>query len=242
MDQGLTRANGETTAHAGLKRLALLWAQAQGYSACACEVRLPRSRYRVDVAAYRPAGKRAGATAVFECKQALTDLRRDNGCSEAMEERLKAAQHRRTILERRLRIHYPGLRIADSLFAEFDSHDFGAIEHRGYKKVLRQLSALQHRLLDNTKFETLSRYRCANLFFLVLPAELFREHELPVGWGALVEANGELNLFRKPVWHEITEGARRQLLERIAAAGTRMFNRRVQIVADDIMAARSRLP
>ena len=39
-----------------------------------------------------------------------------------------------------------------------------------------------------TKFECLTRYRCANLFFLVLPNELFREPEVPLGWGALVEA------------------------------------------------------
>jgi hypothetical protein len=41
-------------AHANLKRLAVLWAQAHGYSACAVEVKLPRCRYRADVAAYRP--------------------------------------------------------------------------------------------------------------------------------------------------------------------------------------------
>jgi len=36
---------GETAAHAGLKRLALLWAQARGYAACALEVSLPQCRF-----------------------------------------------------------------------------------------------------------------------------------------------------------------------------------------------------
>ena len=45
---------GETDTHVRLKRLALLWAQANGYSACAAEVSLPQCRYRADVAAYRP--------------------------------------------------------------------------------------------------------------------------------------------------------------------------------------------
>ena len=44
MDEELTKRRAETDAHARLKRLSLLWAQAQGYTACAVEVSLPRSR------------------------------------------------------------------------------------------------------------------------------------------------------------------------------------------------------
>jgi len=80
MDQGITTSvrRGETAAHANLKRLAVLWAQAHGYSACAVEVKLPRCRYRVDVAAYRPQQKGIGCAVIFECKQARPDLRKDN--------------------------------------------------------------------------------------------------------------------------------------------------------------------
>src|SRR5262249_11098949 len=133
MDQRLKNVRGETDAHLRLKRLALIWAQRQGYSACALEVTLPRCRYRADVAAYR-AGKQSSATAIFECKQALIDLRRDNGCASTTTRRLEKVHQRREVLERNLRVHYPALRIADSLFAEFDSHNFEAIEHRGYKQ------------------------------------------------------------------------------------------------------------
>jgi hypothetical protein len=241
MDQAVTKRNGESAAHADLKRLALLWAQAQGYSACGCEVSLPRSRYRADVAAYRPGGRRICATAIFECKQALSDLRRDNRRSAATQKRLEAAHRRRTVLETRLRVHYPALRIADSLFAEFDSHDFAAIGHRGYNQVLRQLTTLQHRLVDNTKFESLTRYRCANLFFLVLPIELLREPEVPLGWGVLVATESGLRLCRKPVWHDIAERTQICLLERIAAAGTRSLNRQTGVTFEEIALARSRL-
>ena len=41
MDAGVASKRGETEAHRRLKRLAVLWAQAQGYSACAVEVNLP---------------------------------------------------------------------------------------------------------------------------------------------------------------------------------------------------------
>jgi hypothetical protein len=199
----LGKKRGETEAHIRLKRLALLWAQAHGYSACGLEVTLPRCRYRADVVAYRANGKQIAATAVFECKQALVDLRRDNGSTSATMRRLDAADRRRQALEKNLRIHYPALRIPDSLFAEFDPHNFEKINHRGYKNVRRQLSALQNRLFDCTKFEKLVRYRCANLLFLVLPNELFRESEIPVGWGALAERDGGLSLVRKPIWHEV---------------------------------------
>jgi hypothetical protein len=86
-----------------------------------------------------------------------------------------------------------------------------------------QTSAL--RLYGCTKFDKLIRYRCANLFFLVLPEELFRDPEIPVGWGTLVESNGALTLARKPIWHETTQQDRIRLLHRIAVAGTRALNR-----------------
>jgi hypothetical protein len=95
--------------------------------------------------------------------------------------------------------------------------------------VLRQTRALQNRLFDGTKFETLIRYRCANLFFLVLPQELFRESEIPIGWGTLIESDAGLELVRKPTWHDVTEQNQLRLLERIARAGTRSLNRRLDI-------------
>src|SRR5947207_5905764 len=234
MAQRITSNRGETEAHTRLKRLALLWAQKQGYSACALEVTLPRCRYRADVAAYRPDGKQSGATAIFECKQALVDLRRDNGCTSTTMRRLEKVHQRREVLERNLRVHYPALRVPDSLFAEFDSHNFSAIDHRGYKQVVRQTQALQNRLFDCTKFETLIRYRSANLFFLVLPNELFREPEIPLAWGALIESNAELILARKPVWHEMEPGSQLRILGRIAASGPRVLNRRDEITFEKI--------
>jgi len=186
------------------------------------------------VAAYRPDGTQSGGTAIFECKQALVDLRRDNGCTSTTMRRLEKIHHRREVLEKNLRVHYPALRVADSLFVEFDSHNFGAIEHRGYKQVVRQMQALQTRLFDCTKFETLIRYRCANLFFLVLPDELFRDSEIPIGWGALVESDGELNLARKPGWHETEPASQLHFLQRIAAAGTRVLNRTLNITFEEV--------
>ena len=189
------------------------------------EVRLPKCRYRADVAAYRPQRRKIGSTAIFECKQALCDLRRDNCHTDRARRRLEAICERRQILETRLRVHYPSLRNGDSLFPEFDPENFTAIGHRGYARLLRELRVLQNRLYDCTKFDKLIRYRCANLFFLVLPEELFRDPEIPVGWGALVESNGALTLARKPIWHETTQEDRIRLLHRIAVAGTRALNR-----------------
>ena len=237
MAAGVTNAHGETARHSRLKRLAFLWAQAHGYSACAMEVTLPQCRYRADVVAYRPQPKKIGSTAIFECKQALCDLRRDNCHSNTARERLEALCHRRQILETRLRVHYPNLRNGDSLFPEFDSHDFTAIGHRGYARVLCQLKAQQNRLYDCTKFDKLIRYRCANLYLLVLPMELFRDSEVPVGWGALVESDGAFTLMRRPVWQETTPENRIRFLQRIAAAGTRAFNRQLEITFDEIVAA-----
>jgi hypothetical protein len=239
MAERLKNGRGETAAHSRLKRLAVFWAQTSGYSACAIEVRLPRCCYRVDVAAYR-AGPKREATAVFECKQAWSDLRRDNCCVPSTRQRLEGVQRRRQVLEKHLRVHYPNLRVTDTLFHDFDTHDFAAIEHRGYTRVLREISALQNRLHACSKFETLTRYRCANLHYLVLPNELFRESEVPLGWGVLIETNGELVIARKPLWHELASESRLAFLERIAGAATRALNRELGITYHEVNAARCR--
>lgn len=233
------KKRGETVAHGRLKRLALIWAQGRGYSACGVEVSIPHCSYRADVAAYR-AGPSV-ATAIFECKQALPDLRRDNCCASETRQRLETVYRRRLTLEKHLRVHYPALRIADSLFPEFDSHDFGAIQHRGYARVLRELNALHNRLYHCAKFDRLIKYRCANLFFLVLPNELYREPEIPLGWGALVESDGGLILKRKAVWQETSTDHPLRFLQRIARATSRRLNREFEINFEDVLAERSRM-
>ena len=241
MDQTITRrCAGETAVHAELKRLTVLWAQAQGYSTCAIEVSLPRCRYRADVAAFRLIPHEIGCSVIFECKQARPDLRRDSRCAALTRQRLESVQKRRLIIEKHLRVHYPALRRGESLFAEWDSHDFAAIGHRNYSRILRELSALQNQLRDGTKFEKLVHYRCANLFFLVLPNELFRPAEIPAGWGVLVEDDGALTLAHKPAWHEAQPKEQLQFLHRIALAGTRQLNRKLGITFEDILTFRGR--
>ena len=241
MGARVKRLLGETAQHARLKELAFFWAQAQGFSACAMEVSLPKCRYRADVAAYRWQRKQSGSTAIFECKQAFCDLRRDNCHSEATRRHLELICQRRQVLEARLRAHYPHLRNGDSLFPEFDSQNFIAIGHRGYLRLLRDLRALQNQLYDCTKFEKLIRYRCANLFFLVLPEQLFHDSEVPIGWGALVESNGTLTLTCRPIWHDASEEDRIRFLHRIAIAGTRFANRHAEGVCHGAIRTNKRL-
>jgi hypothetical protein len=241
MATGVTSRRGETAQHARLKQLAFVWAQAHGFSACAMEVSLPKCRYRADIVGYRPHPKQIGSTAVFECKQALCDLRRDNCHTDYARRRLSAICERRQLLETRLRTHYPNLHNGESLFPEFDCENFSAIGHRGYARLVRELRVLQNRLYDCTKFEKLIRYRCANLFFIVLPDRLFRESEVPVGWGALVESHGALTLARNSDWHDATADNRIRLLHRIAMAGTRVLNRQLEITREEIATDRSAL-
>ena len=236
MDTPIATRRAETETHLRLKRLTLLWAQANGYSACAAEVSLSQCRYRADVAAFRSRLREQTVTAIFECKQARPDLRRDNCVTVTTRERLRSLARRRQVLEKHLRVHYPTLRTGDSLFAEYDSPDFDAIGHRGYRRVLRESAALENRLYGGTKFECLVRYRCANLFFLVLPNELFRETDAPAGWGLLVERNAALHLIRKPAWQDNSNDTRVRLLQRIAVAGTRQFNRAFAITREEITA------
>ena len=163
----------------------MLWAQSRGYSVCGFEVQLPRCRFRADLAAYRPnGGGKKGSAAIFECKQAFPDLRRDNGCSAVSAKRLERVFQRRQ--EKNFSIIIPPCAVPDSLFSDFDSHNFAAIEHRGYAPSparVERVAKSPFRLAG--KFERLIRYRCANLFFLVVSNRLFREPEF-IGWGTLV--------------------------------------------------------
>jgi hypothetical protein len=240
MDARVNPKRGETEAHRRLKRRAVLWAQAHGYSACAVEVTLPKCRYRADVAAYRARGSEPGVTAIFECKQVLSDLRRDNCCTSAARARLATVHKRREVLEKHLHVHYPTLRRGDTLFPEFDSADFTAIQHSGYTRVMREVAALQKRITGSTKFECLTRYRCADALYLVLPNELYREAELPLGWGVLVESGDSLTLRRQPTRHDTSAEARLRFLHRIATAGTRHLNRQLEIDFDLVEAERQR--
>ncbi|HEV2095523.1 MAG TPA: hypothetical protein VGQ82_03385 [Chthoniobacterales bacterium] len=234
MAELVRRSRSETAAHLTLKRAAALWAQGQGYSICTAEVSLPNCRYRADVAAYRPAKKDTGVTAIFECKQAWPDLKRDNCYTPATRERLQTVTKRRQILERALRVHYPTLRTGDSLFPEWEGHDFSAIKHRRYTQVMRELGALSRHLHSGTKFERLLRYRCANLLFLVLPNELFREAEAPLGWGVLLAHENSLHLARKPTWQDSPPELRLRFLERIAACANQHANRILGITYEDV--------
>jgi len=228
----------ETAAHARLKRLVMIWAQARGYSACALEVQLPHCRFRADVAAFRE-HREGDRAAIFECKQSLSDLRRDNCDSSASLGQLRAIEARREIIERNLRIRYPTLGRGDSLFSDFETFDFSRLDHQGYAGVTRDAAGLQQRLISCTKFEKLARYRCANLFYLVIGESLHEiGFQLPRGWGLLIERNAALELAQKPVWHEVTAENKMRFLRRVAAAATRALNRELMITAEIVEARR----
>jgi hypothetical protein len=224
-------AGGESPAHRALKRLALFWVQTEGYRACAFEVMPPRCRFRADLAAYKPARATrsadqpaVGLTAIFECKQARSDFLIDSRSTVATRRKLVALQSRRETLERLLCLHYPSLRSGDSLFPDFDAPDLSRLEHRNYRHVLAQISRLQRRLYRHVKFETITRYACANLFYLVVEPAIVTLPEVPVGWGLLVRRDETLELHQRPTLHPCAPADRFTLLQRIAAAGTRALN------------------
>ncbi len=241
-------AGGESPAHRALKRLALFWAQREGYRACAFEVMPPRCRFRADLAACRPASPKrsaepeVGATAIFECKQARSDFLIDSRSAAATRQRLAALQARRETLERLLCVHYPSLRSGDSLFPDFDSPDLSRLDHANYRRVLAQMQQLQNRLYRHVKFETMSRYRCANLFYLVVEPGLLSAAEVPVGWGLLEREGESLKLIRRPTLHPCEASSRLVLLQRVAAAGTRGLNQILDVSLEEIWEARRRRP
>jgi len=243
MDTPASRTNGETQAHKDLKRLALFWAQRQGFRIAAAEVSLPNHRVRMDVAAYRPDKVREtrrdertkktravwkpviGATAIFECKDSKTDFTRDARSMKATLARLEVLNERKARAEEELRIHYPSIRNGDSLFQEFETLNFERPGYERYEKVMVEMRQLSARLHANTKFDRLAKYAAANLFYVVAEPDLVRPAALPAGWGLLEREGEELVLKSKPIWHEVAEEHRLAFFQMVAAAATRCVNR-----------------
>lgn len=233
----------ESPTHRELKRLALIWAQANGYAIAACEVSLPNLRFRLDVGAYRPSSRRearrdvrlntnrsvltaaVGVTAVFECKASRPDLVRDCRSAARLIERMKALTERRLTLERLLKIHYPSLRNGDGLWPEYETVAFDQAEHAPYRKVVKELTTLSRQLHGQTKMESLMKWQAANLHYLVVEPSLVQKHEIPVGWGLLLRAGQRLELMVRPEWRDVVEATRLTFLHRLAVAGTKATNR-----------------
>lgn len=216
-------ARNESVQHAALKRLALRWAQENGFPICAPEVRVPRSGFRADVA-----GSSRGPTwrtAVFECKQARADLLKDAHAEQATRLALAGLLERRQSLEAMFTVHHPDLRRGEALWPEYDTWDFSRLEHDGYRRVLAELATVQRRVLRGTKFSKMFRYRCADFLYLVAEDGIFAESEVPAGWGLLVRHDDTLHLARRPADLEAAPAQRSALLELIALAGTRAVNR-----------------
>lgn len=225
------KAVGETEQHRRLKTLALAWAQAGGFAIAGTEVRVPKSGYRADVAAYAlPRRGAAMRTAVFECKQSRADLLKDAHAEAETRARLAELIARRQALEALLSVHRPDLRRGEALWPEYDSWDFSALEHRAYQALLDELETVQRRVLRGTKFSKMFRYRCADFLYLVVEDNIFAEAEIPAGWGLLVRRGEELALCRPPAQLDSAADQRRALLESIALAATREVNRAAGVV------------
>jgi hypothetical protein len=109
----------ESWQHLHLKKLAARWAHAKRFRCIGTEVHAPRSRFRVDVAAYRPGRMSESGepvVAIFECKQSRPDLSRDIAEINAVQRELHALQQRRAKLEELLLVHHPSLQRGESLF------------------------------------------------------------------------------------------------------------------------------
>ncbi len=188
----------ESWRHLNLKKLAAQWAYANGFRCIGIEVRAPRSRFRVDVAAYRPG-------------------------------RIRELQQRRAKLEELLLTHYPSLRAGESLLPEWDTFAGEFLAHDGYQRLLAGIIRIQNQLQDCTKFAWITRYRLANLHYMVAPEKLMTLDELPPGWG-LLESNDAPGLrLRQPAQFMRTDG-QAPWLERIGQSATARWLRQEGLV------------
>lgn len=246
----------ESATHLALKRLSLIWAQANGYPIAATEVSLPNLRFRLDAAAYKPGSVRLlnfdetrranryvthpaiGLTTIFECKAHRSDLIRDCRISVRLQEKIRVLDETRLELEARLRIQSPSLLNGDGLWPEYETAAFDRSDDPHYRKTVRMLKTLRFQFHGQTKMEKLMKWNAANLHYLVVEPGIIADHEVPGGWG-LLERNGDrLEPRILPEFQEIAEATRLAFLHRVAAAGTKSANRELGISYGHIEAER----
>jgi hypothetical protein len=219
---GGVAAGGETALHRELKTLALRWAAERGLPIGATEVRVPRSPFRADAAAAtrRPTGA-AGRVALFECKQARSDLLRDDAAEPELRRALAEAGERLGELRRLIGAHRPDLRRGDALFPEFEELDLAGLRHATLAELESVVDTAQRRLLRGVKFSRLHRYAAADHLYLVTVPGVVEPAEVPMGWGWLERAADALVLRRPPERHATSAETRLAWLEAIALAGSR---------------------
>lgn len=209
----------ESDAHVRLKQLALDWARAAGWAEVAVEVPVPRSGFRADVVAMTADASRV---VVFECKQARADFLKDAHVEVFVRQRLAELTERQLGLEDLLRAHRPELRRGEAFWAECDTWDFGSLEHRTYRRVLRELATLRRRVREGTKFSRMVRYACADEFYLVAEPDLFAEAEIPADWGVLTREGDQLKVRRVARPCATLPGQRQALARKLRYAQRRL--------------------
>jgi hypothetical protein len=214
---------GETAAHRELKKLAFVWARDHGFPIAACEVRIPSSGYRADVAAcslVQQGGERA--VALFECKQCRPDLLRDQADEAKVRARAEETSQRLASLRALVAEHRPDLRRGEALFPEYDDYDFRGLRHEGLHGLEKEVETLQKKILNSVKFSRLRRYEAATHLYLVTEGDILAEYEVPLGWGWLVRKGDALDCLVKPFRLSPTPRQTERWLEAIALAGTRV--------------------
>lgn len=214
----VSSSRSESAAHRELKRLALGWARERRLVLGACEVRVPRSPYRADVAAATPRITSDNAvTAIFECKVSRADFRRDSESETGAREHIRALADRLGELRRLIASHRPDLRRGEELFPEWDCIDLRGLRHDTHDALVAALRTARTRFEECTKFARLARWRAATFHYLVAEEGLFESWEIPDDWGWLVRRGEALELKQPPLRHETTPEERVAFVERIAA-------------------------
>ncbi|MFT3867768.1 MAG: hypothetical protein QM715_04630 [Nibricoccus sp.] len=214
---------GETAAHRELKKLAFEWARDHGFPIAACEVRIPASGYRADVAACSLAQKDGErAVALFECKQCRSDLLRDKADEAKVRAQTVEISQRLSALRTLVAEHRPDLRRGESLFPEYDDYDFRGLRHEALHGLEKEMETLQKKILNSVKFSRLRRYEAATHLYLVTEGDILAEYEVPLGWGWLARRGETLECLLKPTRLSPTSKQTERWLEAIALAGTRV--------------------
>jgi len=142
--------------------------------------------YRTESAKAAEPDLASGRSALVECRQSRADFLNHSFVEASGSVELAALEHRKRRMESQLGAHHPDLRGGETLFQEFDTFDLSNLQHEGYQRIRWEILRLRRGLESRSKFARMTRYRSANLCYLVARSEVCADHEVPEGWGLLL--------------------------------------------------------
>ncbi|MFW6414172.1 MAG: hypothetical protein ACOCZS_02615 [Verrucomicrobiota bacterium] len=165
------------------------------------------------------------ATMIFQCYTHRENCWSRCARAENILPELRKAKEKRDSLQLQIQKHEPELKDPDSLFEEYAEWRYEETGNPEYHRIQKEISNLEHALLEGTPFEQLRNAEVANYLYLAVPAGEIVKDELADSWGLLwVHPDLQITVEREPAFRHCPLTNQYHFVQNVAAAASRSVN------------------